>query len=136
MTMTNMHELEFESELELPELGELESAHELSHEYEYESEAEAEAEAFFGSLASLARKAIQSPALRRIAMSAARSAMQSLTQGGSDSEFELEGELELEGEGELNPIRKVYPDALLEHMAHAAAEAESEQEAAEAFAPL
>lgn len=129
--MTNMQELELESELELPELGELEGELEWSHETEFESEAEAEAEAFFGQLASLAKKAIQSPALRRIAATAARSALQSLM-GQGEGEFEGEGELE----SELNPIRKVYPDALLEHMAHAAAEAESEFEAAEAFAPL
>jgi hypothetical protein len=47
---------------------------------------------------------------------------------------ELEGELEFEAEGEweVNPIRRVYPDALMEHLGHAAAEAESEAEA-EAF---
>lgn len=37
-----------------------------------------------------------------------------------------------EFEGELNPIRRVYPDALMEHLGHAAMEAESEAEA-EAF---
>jgi hypothetical protein len=37
---------------------------------------------------------------------------------------------------ELNPIRKVYPDAMMEHMAHEVAEAESEHEAAEGFLPL
>jgi hypothetical protein len=47
---------------------------------------------------------------------------------------ELEGELE--GEEELNPVRKVYPDAALEHLAHAAMNAESEAEAGEAFLPL
>jgi hypothetical protein len=46
------------------------------------------------------------------------------------SEFEAEYEWEMEGE--LNPIRRVYPDALMEHLAHRAAEAESEAEA-EAF---
>src|SRR2546429_206743 len=46
----------------------------------------------------------------------------------------LEGEFEdeLEFEGFVNPLRRVYPDALMEHMGHAAAEAESEAEA-EAF---
>lgn len=47
-------------------------------------------------------------------------------------EFEGEFEDEFEFEGELNPIRRVYPDALMEHLGHAAAEAESEAEA-EAF---
>jgi hypothetical protein len=39
-------------------------------------------------------------------------------------------------EGELSPVRKYYVDAMLEHMGHAAAEAENEQEAAEGFLPL
>jgi hypothetical protein len=53
-------------------------------------------------------------------------------------EYELEGEFEGEWEGEfeaaerLNPLRRVYPDALMEHLGHAATEAESEAEA-EAF---
>jgi hypothetical protein len=41
-----------------------------------------------------------------------------------------------EFEFELNPVQKVYPDALMEHIAHLAMEAESEQEAAEGFLPL
>ena len=41
-----------------------------------------------------------------------------------------------EFESELNPVQKIYPDALMEHMAHIAMEAESEQEAAEGFLPL
>jgi hypothetical protein len=40
-----------------------------------------------------------------------------------------EGEFEGEFEDELNPIRRVYPDALMEHLGHAAAAAESEAEA-------
>src|SRR5215469_11316331 len=51
-------------------------------------------------------------------------------------EFELgdewEGEFEDEGEAMANPLRRVYPDAMMEHLGHAAAEAESEAEA-EAF---
>src|SRR5438132_9262300 len=43
---------------------------------------------------------------------------------------ELEGEYEWEAEA--NPIRRVYPDALMEHLGHAAAEAATEAEA-EAF---
>jgi hypothetical protein len=45
-----------------------------------------------------------------------------------DSEFEGEWEFE----GEMNPLRRVYPDALMEHLGHAATETESEEEA-EAF---
>lgn len=48
---------------------------ELEYESEYEGEGEYEAEEFFGRLAGLARRAIQSPALRRIGLSAARSAL-------------------------------------------------------------
>jgi hypothetical protein len=44
---------------------------------------------------------------------------------------QYEGEGEFESEFELSPIRRVYPDAMLEHVAHEALEAESEQEAAE-----
>jgi hypothetical protein len=39
-------------------------------------------------------------------------------------------------ETEVNPVRKWYADAMLEHMGFAAAEAESEEEAAEGFLPL
>lgn len=56
-----------------------------------------------------------------------------------ESEFESEfeaGEGEWEGEFEVNPVRKVYLDAMLEHMAHEAAHAESEEEAVENFLPL
>jgi hypothetical protein len=40
-----------------------------------------------------------------------------------------EYEAELEGEFEVNPIRKIYPDAMMEHLGHAAAETHSEAEA-------
>ena len=49
-------------------------------------------------------------------------------EGGSLGEFEEE----FEWEAEANPIRRVYPDALMEHIAHVATESESEAEA-EAF---
>jgi hypothetical protein len=42
---------------------------------------------------------------------------------------EFEAELEWEAEGEISPVRKWYPDAMLEHLGHAMAEAESEAEA-------
>jgi hypothetical protein len=57
-----------------------------------------------------------------------------------ESEFEGEGEFEFESEGEfesfVNPVGRIYPDALAEHMGLAAMESESELEAAEHFAPL
>jgi hypothetical protein len=68
-------------------------------------------------------------------------------EGEFESEFEGESEFELEGEGELefetefesegpNPVNRVYPDAMMEHMGLAAMEAETEAEAAEHFLPL
>ncbi len=158
---------------------ELEGSPEYEYELEGEFEGEYEAEEFFGRLAGLARQATQNPALRRVALSAARSALGGLgAAGGSlggaiggargaalgrdlgsavgrhasgwlpqreyEGEFELEGEYEFEGESELegefefegeyeiNPQRRVYNEALMEHLGHAAAEAETEEEA-EAF---
>jgi len=53
-----------------------------------------------------------------------------------EGEFETEFEFEQEGLGEISPVSRVYPDAMMEHLGHAAMEAESEFEAAEGFAPL
>src|ERR1700728_4740725 len=71
-----------------------------------------------------------------------------------ETEDELEDEAGLEGEGwlgalgniagsllgeredEISPIRKIYADAMMEHLGELAAEAESEDEAAEHFLPL
>jgi hypothetical protein len=53
-----------------------------------------------------------------------------------ESELEGAGEFEAEMESEISPIRKIYPDALMEHLGELAAEAETEQEAAEHFLPL
>jgi hypothetical protein len=116
---TLAHELELEGEAE--------------YEGEFEAEYEGEAEEFFRRLASLASQAAQSPMLRRLGQAAARSALGGAA-GLGELEGEWEGELETEGEeeAEANPIRRVYPDALMEHMGHAASEAESEAEA-EAF---
>jgi hypothetical protein len=55
----------------------------------------------------------------------------------SELEGELEGEFEFESEFEgPNPVNRIYPDAMMEHMGRAAMEAESEFEAAEHFLPL
>ena len=59
-------------------------------------------------------------------------------------EFESEGLPELEEEAhesahelhEVSPVRKIYADAMMEHLAHESAEAQSEHEAAEHFLPL
>lgn len=126
--MNTSAELEFLNELEdelESELGV--SAGEFETELSHEADAEVEAEQFFGALAGLASRAVRSPALRRLALDAARSAIRAVT----ESEFETEA-----GEHELSPIRRVYPDAMMEHLAHEAQEAESEQEAVEAFLPL
>lgn len=55
-----------------------------------------------------------------------------------EEEFESVGEASGEASGlhEINPARKIYLDAMMEHLGHAAAEAQSEQEAAEGFLPL
>jgi hypothetical protein len=121
-----------------PEL-ELEGEAEYEGEFEAEYEAEEESEEFFRRLGSLAARAVPSPALRRVGQTAARSALRGVGGWiGLDGELEMEGEWETEfegeeeGEWEANPIRRVYPDALMEHLGHAATEAESEAEA-EAF---
>lgn len=152
-------------EYELEALPELEGDLEWEGEGEWEWEGEAESEAFFRQIAGLARRAAASPALRGIALRAARGALSGLggagaalgsaiggSQGASlgrnlggvlgrqisswlpqrELEGEFEFESEFEGEMEVNPIRRIYPDALMEHLGHAAAEAESEEEA-EAF---
>jgi len=137
---------------------ELEAVPEYEYEDEAEWESESESEEFFRQLAGLARRAAGSPRLRRVARVAARAAGGSLGDigaalGGASSStgarvggaagaalgrvladlFPRSGdpelELELEYEAEANPIRRVYPDALMEHLAHRAAETESEAEA-------
>jgi hypothetical protein len=47
-----------------------------------------------------------------------------------------ENEAEFESELEISPTRKIYPDAMLEHIAHEALQSESEQEAAEHMLPM
>jgi hypothetical protein len=51
-------------------------------------------------------------------------------------EQESEEESESEDESEISPIRKIYPDAMMEHLGELAAEADTEAEAAEHFLPL
>ena len=59
-----------------------------------------------------------------------------LGEGEFEDEYEDEGGFEYEAEDEVSPIRKIYPDAMMEHLGELAAEAESEDEAAEHFLPL
>ncbi len=143
----------YEYELEAAPAQEWEGEWELEGEWE----GEFEEEAFFRRLAGLARSAARSPALRRVGLTAARTALRGLGDAGgalagpagrqlgaglgrtlsgllpareAEGEYEFEGEYE--EEAEVNPIRRIYPEALMEHMGHAAAAAESEAEA-EAF---
>ena len=56
--------------------------------------------------------------------------------GEGEEEYEDESAFESEAEEEISPIRKIYPDAMMEHLGQLAFEAESEDEAAEQFLPL
>jgi hypothetical protein len=106
----------YESELEaLPELedefeAELEDEMEDESEDEMEDEAGLEAEGWLGTLGNIAGSLL----------------------GEAEDEYESEDELE----EEISPIRKIYPDAMMEHLGELAAEAETEDEAAEQFLPL
>ncbi|WP_180734689.1 hypothetical protein [Paraburkholderia sp. PGU19] len=136
-------------------LGEAEAAFapegewEDESEGEWEDESEGEWESEFGAAAS---PGIGGRLAASVALDAARSILSNA--GGAPGAYaasllpnrewegELEGEWEGESEGEweseyeLNPTRKVYLDAMLEHMAHEAVHAESEDEAVESFLPL
>jgi len=105
-------EYELESELE----GEFET--EGEGEFEGEFESEVEGEGWLGAIGNVVGSLL----------------------GESESEFEseaeYESELESEFEAEVSPIRKIYPDAMMEHLGELAAESETEQEAAEHFLPL
>jgi hypothetical protein len=121
---------------------------ESGHDGEYEAE-------FFSTLAGLARRAAQNPTLRRVGLTAARQAAAAIpavagsigkpgsfwSDLGSGLGTTLSKQLlsripqqewELEGEFEINPIAKVYPAAVMEHLGRAAAEAEDAAHA-EAF---
>lgn len=105
----------YELEDELEVLGEFEDELEGEDEYEDEGELEDEAgegEGWLGALGNIAGSLL------------------------GEGEGEEEGEFEDEYEDEVSPIRKIYPDAMMEHLGELAAEAESEDEAAEQFLPL
>jgi hypothetical protein len=104
----------YESELEtLPELeDELESELEDESEDELEDESVLEGEGWLGTLGNIAGSLL----------------------GESEGEYETEEESEYEEE--ISPIRKIYADAMMEHLGELAAEAETEEEAAEHFLPL
>jgi hypothetical protein len=107
---------EFEGELELEDELEGEFEGEFEGELEDEMEDELEGEGWLGALGHIAGSL--------------------LGEAEDEYEGEYEGEYEDEYEEELSPIRKIYPDAAMEHLGELAAEAESEEEAVEHFLPL
>ena len=160
--MAIYQESDFLRELESEILGE--SVHETSFESNHESnhEADREAEQFFGSIANLARRAVQSPVLRKVASDAGRAALKSGMSAlqGWLGEHECEGECEhshefahefshelshesafetsYESAFEWNPetAYEVQVEAIMEHLGHQAAQAETEEEAFAFLAPL
>jgi hypothetical protein len=112
------YESEYELEAELE--GEFEGESEA--EFENEFEGEVEGEGWLGAIGNVVGNLLGE------------------SESESEAEFEAEGEFEGEFESEfeagINPIRKIYPDAMMEHLGELAAESESEQEAAEHFLPL
>lgn len=112
----------------------------IAYEYEHESSA-MEAEAFLESVQQAARSGRRYRPLALAAMAAARAALSEGRYGDVESEFESS----LEGEWEVTPQafhqsfmqREAAPSAaLMEHLGHAAAEAESNGEAFAFLAPL
>jgi len=106
------YELEDEMELE----DELEAEGELEDEDEMEGEAGLEGEGWLGAIGNVVGSL--------------------LGEGEGEDEGEFEDEFEDELEDEVSPVRKIYPDAMMEHLGELAAEAETEDEAAEHFLPL
>ena len=106
--------------------SESELIHELEDEYsgegedeleaEYEDESSLEGEGWLGAIGNVVGSL--------------------LGEGEGEYEYEDESALEAEAEGEISPIRKIYPDAMMEHLGEMAFEAETEDEAAEHFLPL
>jgi len=111
---------------------------EQENELEFEQGLPPGQQAFFNHLSAMADRGGRSQALRRIALRAAREALRgaSIAVPAIEGESEASQETEFELELEFNPARRANIDAMLEHLGHAASEAESEQEAAEQFLPL
>jgi hypothetical protein len=113
---------EFEGELELEDELEGEFEDEMEGELEEEMEDELEGEGWLGALGNIAGSLLGES--------------EDEYEGEAEDEYEGESEDEYEDEEELSPIRKVYPDAMMEHLGELAAESESEDEAVEHLAPL
>jgi hypothetical protein len=120
----------YESELEA----------ELEDEFEDESEDELEGEDFLGGLLGEGEDFLGS--ILGEGEEEGEDFLGSILGEGESEDFlgsilgESEDEFEGEDEGEISPIRKIYPDAVMEHLGELAAESESEDEAAEHFLPL
>ena len=156
-----MYEYELENEFEFESEFEGEGEFEFESEFEMEGEDEAEEFFGRLAQMARNQISTPGSALRRVAFGAARAAVNQGSQalGGAlggrlgradlgrqiggivgsglqnlipQQEYEFESEMEGEFEEFVNPLRRVYPDALMEHLGHAAAEAETEEEA-EAF---
>ena len=133
---------------------ELEVLPELGAGYESEFEEDFESQQFFGALANLARGGAVWPTApgspqRRLARAVARQALNrglpalgqlvdEAANGAAGAPLgtrtaswldRLLPQQEYETELEISPIRRIYPDAMLEHLGHAAAETHSEAEA-------
>jgi hypothetical protein len=129
------------------------SEYELEALPELEAEGELQNRRFFGVLSNLARRVpSQGSLLTRVAMAAARQgarrAFPALRRAGvgatvptswMDPSASCDCPTAGSSEAEISPIRRIYPDAMMEHLGHAAAETQSEAEAqalAGAMVPL
>jgi hypothetical protein len=125
------------TEYEREALPELEAGQEAGWSGEIESEQ------FFEALTKLARQGVGSPTAsgslqKRVALGAAR---QAVGRGLPAVQGQLKPPCgcRFSSEAEISPIRRIYPDAMMEHLGHAAAETHSEAEAealAGALVPL
>jgi hypothetical protein len=134
------HELEFESELEMPEMfgfGDIKNW--ASRQWgavrtpgSWQNTAVRLADRAILAAAPDIGAAIGGTRGQNIGKALQSAGLAVIPENWRESEFESEHELE----GEINPVTKIYPDAMMEHMALAAMEAENENEAAEGFLPL
>jgi hypothetical protein len=108
---------------------ELESPH-FEDEFELEDETAMEGEGWLGAIGNVVGSLLGESELE--------SELEDEGEFEGEGEFESESEFEDESEfeSELSPIRKIYPDAMMEHLGELAAHAETEDEAAEHFLPL
>jgi hypothetical protein len=138
------HELEFESELEIPEMfGIGDVANWAGRQWgavrtpgSWQNTAVRLADRAILAAAPNIGAAIGGTRGENIGKALQAAGLAAIPENWRESEFEHEHEHEHEFEGEISPVTKIYPDAMMEHMALAAMEAENEHEAAEGFLPL